>query len=359
MNEETNPSPSAHSTPYQPRRKFLKMLGFGSAFAITHPVLGQVRFRAIDPSKVQLDKTKLDLPQPIRPDYTPVHLLRPEDLLSLELRFHGFIRQGQLLKRVQETAHLVVVFPPQSITEQSWKESATALETPTLPGAMFIGDTSRLVFSIPPSLTELPLDSQTLLTWDRFEPAVSPRARPASTRKVTRPANISARLKDVEEQISKSTFRLHPALTQDLSKSERELLQSMMVKERPGLSRRDAIRALPKFQAVLSDERGAGTRTPRNRHRGAKPPLPLSLQNVRLEAQHHRQDRPRDHQGNQSSSLSFGIPVWQAAPAKESMRVRPQRPSASCARSGQTTPSQRWMSRWRRFYWTRSWESSR
>ena len=88
------------------------------------------------------------------PQYISVELLRPHDLLALELRFYNFSLNGNSLQKKGNPAHMVVVFQPQSISEQAWFEDQDSLETPApLPGRMLIGGESRLVFSIPSNIS--------------------------------------------------------------------------------------------------------------------------------------------------------------------------------------------------------------
>jgi len=247
MNEESKRSPSS----LQPRREFLKWMGISSAVAITHPLTGQIKLRPVDVSNV--DNVKVS-PQLVHPRYTSIKLLRPEDLLSLELRFHGFVRQGKGLKRVEDKAHLVVIFQPQSISEEAWIEDENGLQTPAVPGKMFIGGESRLVFEIPASLTELPIDASTLLTWNEFGLSVSPRARSAKPKKSVNPGQLNDKLKAFEGKITTSDFRLHPNTSQNLSKTELEIVKSVVATEQPSLGRREMIRAVPGIKTNIVNE---------------------------------------------------------------------------------------------------------
>lgn len=57
--------------------------------------------------------------------------------------------------------------------------TSAVLETPTIPGKLFIGGESRLVFRIPDTITSIPLDLNELLAWEKFSLAVNQRAKPA------------------------------------------------------------------------------------------------------------------------------------------------------------------------------------
>ena len=150
------------------RRKLLKVIGLGTAFLAGKSATAQIRIRKQPERKIGVLTT--------RQQYIAVTLLRPQDLLSLELRFYNFSLSGNLLRKKSDTAHMIVVFQPQSMSEQAWTEEADSLETPTIPGRILIGGESRLVFSIPNNISSISLDVNELLAWEKFDLVVNHRA---------------------------------------------------------------------------------------------------------------------------------------------------------------------------------------
>jgi hypothetical protein len=167
------------------RRKLLKFLGLGSAVAMGHSAAAQIRVnnKVLENREVLANQVG---------NFISIKLLRPEDLLSLELRYYNFDLVSQTLKKKANPAYLVVIFQPQSISEQAWNETASGLETPTVPGRIMIGGDSRLVFQIPASITSIPLNLIDLLDWEKYDLVVNGRAKqpawkivvPASSRKI-------------------------------------------------------------------------------------------------------------------------------------------------------------------------------
>ncbi|MEK2491079.1 hypothetical protein WN990_16115 [Kitasatospora purpeofusca] len=111
-----------------------------------------------------------------------VTVRRRDDFLALTLGFTGMeLRSDEIgratpvLVRTADEALVVVEFPPQHLREEAF-----------LPGsggrpAAFLSGPSRLVFRVPPEITELPYDLPTLLTLAGFEPVVVPGALSAGT----------------------------------------------------------------------------------------------------------------------------------------------------------------------------------
>jgi hypothetical protein len=97
------------------RRKILKLLGLGSAITFAQSATGQIRIQKV----AEQPKLVTGIGGPL---YISVKLLRPEDLLSLELRYYNFTRSGNTLQKQGNPAYLVVIFQPQTISEQAWKE---------------------------------------------------------------------------------------------------------------------------------------------------------------------------------------------------------------------------------------------
>jgi hypothetical protein len=129
-------------------------------------------------------------------------LLRPDDLLNLQIEAENLrldTSQPEQPALVPESpdqpAYLIVTFPPQTITEQAYYESAPVdappdeiddplnthlppvSDDPDIPIKVRIGRRSRLVLRIPPtSELRIPFTTAGLLDWEGFELAVSPLA---------------------------------------------------------------------------------------------------------------------------------------------------------------------------------------
>ena len=236
------------------RRRFLKFLGASSALAVSNQASGQVRFKKVDAKTIE----KVD----IRPEllatkpYISLKLLRPEDLLSLELRYHGFNLQQKRLRRTQSDAFLVVIFQPQSITEEAGVETVSGLTMPELPSRMFIGGESRLVFRLPSSLQEIPIDAETLLGWDDYELEVNPRARAPRTTYEVKPEQIRPSIKTLGKQLQAPNPKTVTAIPRGLSKTEiRDLQLQVIYKDTTAtVSRREAIKVTPGITGILAKE---------------------------------------------------------------------------------------------------------
>jgi hypothetical protein len=166
----------SHLSFKEQRRKLLKLLGLGGAVVLSESAAGQIRINknVFDNQNISADQREI---------FISIKLLRPEDLLSLELRFYNFSLSGKQLQKKGNPAYLVVIFQPQTISEQAWNETASGLETPTVPGRLMIGGDSRLVFEIPANINSLPLDINELLAWENFNLVVNDRAKQPSRQK--------------------------------------------------------------------------------------------------------------------------------------------------------------------------------
>lgn len=123
--------------------------------------------------------------------------LRPDDLLfvqfearNLRLDVSDAADPRLVVADTSKRAYLAVHFPPQSIFERAYFETAANIsnppgpplpgtgETPDPPGSVprRIAGTSRLVFRLPSSLHELPFRLDALLDWSSFELMLSPTA---------------------------------------------------------------------------------------------------------------------------------------------------------------------------------------
>ena len=126
-----------------------------------------------------------------------VDILRPDDLLVLSVQAVNLRLdtsapdQPRLVRNIPgEAAYLVYVFPPQSIAEQAFFETARVTQQPsfntppgppgppatadslTAPGgvAAWVAGESRLVFRLPSGLTEIEFSVAGLLDWAPLEP---------------------------------------------------------------------------------------------------------------------------------------------------------------------------------------------
>jgi hypothetical protein len=156
-------------------------------------------------------------------------VLRPADLLHVRFDFVNITLSGTTLT-VGANALLVVTFPPQSIAERAFYESAPGEsgagtnEPPTMPPvpARIAGE-SRLVFRVPQSVGTLPLTLDALLDWSKFTLNVAPTAIPPSLGSTIDTAAFSMAVVqissfDTRKQVSQvsnesKVFQLSPALT--------------------------------------------------------------------------------------------------------------------------------------------------
>ena len=157
------------------RRQLLKMLGLGGLALSGENVLSQIKI-----AKVIAPNTNDELKGILGADLV-IHLLRPQDLLSLELHFFNFSLSGNQLIKKGDPALMLVKFPSQSIAESCGTETVVnnndTLTLPEMPAKMVISNNSRLVFRIYKNLS---LDVNELLAWENFEPVVNERAKPVA-----------------------------------------------------------------------------------------------------------------------------------------------------------------------------------
>ncbi len=149
-----------------------------------------------------------------------VSLLRPDDLLALQIELFNFSLQtanGQpaTLVRTDPSAasYLVVHFPAQHIAEQAFLDGGA---TPALPGQVQsrLAGTSRLAFSVDPSITTLPYTLEALLDWgsSKYTLNVSPLATPLNVKPNTAPGGVypsPATPPDVTQTDIEAPWRLH------------------------------------------------------------------------------------------------------------------------------------------------------
>lgn len=231
------------------RRKLLRIIGLGTAITAAQSVTGQVRpqrdtlRRPTQPTnRPDLEITSQPRPQ-VR--FITIKLLRPFDLLSLDLRYYNCtINNGKIVKR-GDPAYLAVVFQPQTISEQAWNETSNGMESPTVPGKLLISGESRIVFKIPSTVNNIPLDVKELLDWDKYELMVNGRAKqPAGNNIVIPPSGrfkiigdkLNARV--VSRTNTKARKRTSPA--RGMTKEERKAANNMLITQTMN-SRADAI----------------------------------------------------------------------------------------------------------------------
>lgn len=188
---QPNPTTAANQPGSSSRRQLLKWLGLGAAAIPGASVLAK---DGEDLSDIILSAAAFVN------DKVEISLHRPQDLLELELVFTGYQKatDGKSLTRTASPNLLIVTFPPQSITEQAFLESggnegganfdsqagAALKDKPSLPNnepvypaKTYLSGTSRLVFEIPASVTNIPLTAKALLDWDRYKLVVNKRAQ--------------------------------------------------------------------------------------------------------------------------------------------------------------------------------------
>lgn len=215
------PANNRNQTFAERRRKLLKLLGLGTAIAAGQSATGQIRVGR---------EIKEITTGPAQARFISITLLRPFDLLSLELRFYNFNLSGTTLQKKGNPAYLVVVFQPQSMSEQAWKEEQNFIESPTVPGRMLIGGESRLVFSIPANITSIPLDVKELLAWEKYEPVVNERAKQPAGRISARPA-INSKINLIRSKISNARQAKKITPGRGLTKDEKLTINPILVPE--------------------------------------------------------------------------------------------------------------------------------
>jgi hypothetical protein len=119
-------------------------------------------------------------------------VLRTEDMVALLFHFINFKwnTQRKVIERGDGEALISVYFPPQSIVEEAFFISATPNESAfpkSLPVEHRMSGPSRLVFSVPKNITEIPNDIESLLDWSRFTPVINPRGLSTAKKDRTTP----------------------------------------------------------------------------------------------------------------------------------------------------------------------------
>lgn len=238
---------SEHSFDRQ-RRKILKLLGLGSAAVIGNSAASQIRVRN------QPLENRAVLTQP-QENFISIRLLRPDDLLSLELRYYNFNLSGNVLQKKGSPAYLAVIFQPQSISEQAWNEEEGTMETPAIPGAMLIGGESRLVFEIPVSVNSIPLQANEMLAWEKYTLVVNDRARqPGPQRRGD--YIINPRINKVRAELNAADFiKIIPV--KGFTKDERAAINRLIIPAEGNNGRREVItRIVPGILNLARDPVG-------------------------------------------------------------------------------------------------------
>ena len=196
------------------RREFIYMAG---VFGMT-PVI-----RGIDP--LQLTRSKAVIQRTAGKDVLPIQNLvisamRPDDLLSLDFECINLVmKPGVPPKLVRgksgSPAYLIVHFPPQHIAEQAFFEAAppadpSTSETPAQPPVQArISGPTRLAFSIPNEIKEIPLTLESLMSWEMYEPSLAPVALPPKA--AVSAGQVKAQLKPAASVSASTTSLKTPA----------------------------------------------------------------------------------------------------------------------------------------------------
>jgi hypothetical protein len=221
--------PTPHSSPNK-RRKLLKFLGLTGLFG---SIKSQAQIRVREVVAPQINNNVLTTLA--GGDYITVKLLRPEDLLSLELRFYNCNLNGNKITVKNSPAHLVVVFQPQSMSEQAWPETESGLSTPTVPSRLIIGGQSRLVFQIPSSISSIALTAAELLAWEKFDLVVNERAKGiGNAKRFTQPSVQNKQLNDLQNKVKPGDINKSVPPKRGMTKDEKIYIAEMQVNS-PGL----------------------------------------------------------------------------------------------------------------------------
>jgi len=240
----------SHLSFKEQRRKLLKLLGLGGAVVLSESAAGQISVNnnVFDNRNISADQREI---------FISIKLLRPEDLLSIELRFYNFSLSGKQLQKKGNPAYLVVIFQPQTISEQAWNETASGLEALTVPGRLMIGGDSRLVFEIPANINSLPLDINELLAWENFNLVVNDRAKQPSRPERRLNPNQHIRVNDVRKRLSEININQKLPATKGLSKDEKLIINTMVVPDAVTNIRREVIaNIIPEVAGLSRDPVG-------------------------------------------------------------------------------------------------------
>jgi hypothetical protein len=257
------------------RRQLLKFIGLGSAVLAGRSAFSQIRVTEV-PGNIAL--------QPQQANYISVKLLRPDDLLSLELRYYNFNFSGSQLQKKSNPAFLAVIFQPQAIAEQAWSETEGGFEAPTLPGKMLMGGESRLVFRIPDTISSVSLTLDDLLAWEKYELAVNERAtQPVRVDRVATPV-ITPKVNEIRKVISARDVKIQnvqPA--RGLSKDEKLIANQLLIPAEQPLRREVIANVVPGLVTLIRDH----VRRPDELETSLEVPMRLYLSPTKLAGWNH------------------------------------------------------------------------
>lgn len=116
----------------------------------------------------------------------PLHLIRPEDLLILDVALRNLrpSADGLTLERIDATqpARLALELAPQHVAERAYYQFNTSAEPAGPPPvATQAAGPSRLVFTLPDDVASIPLTVAGLLDWSTLRPSLAPGALPPGT----------------------------------------------------------------------------------------------------------------------------------------------------------------------------------
>jgi hypothetical protein len=114
------------------------------------------------------------------PSIVVVDLTRREDMMCLRFEFINMFLTDEpprLIRGESGPAYMIVHFPPQAIAEQALAEYTGDPKLPTPPLKSRVADPSRIAFSIPITMSEIPFTMQSIMNWTQFSPSVVPVVR--------------------------------------------------------------------------------------------------------------------------------------------------------------------------------------
>ena len=204
------------------RRQLLKLLGLGGLAITSERTLSQIKIgRVIAP----------DINSPIKGGTNAdviLKLLRPQDLLSLELHFLNFNLTGNQLIKKGDPALMMVRFPSQSIAETCGTETMSGntdlLTLPEMPAKMIVSNNSRLVFRVNKNLA---LDVNELLAWENFDLLVNDRAKPVPGSINLKPIEIN---KNIEKIFNSAITPAQVNNVKGISKDEKGYIRQKLYK---------------------------------------------------------------------------------------------------------------------------------
>jgi len=153
------------------RRGFLQLVGTSASLGLVEACGGKTP--PVQPTGAMCAPL---WPAPVTADWHEEELYRRDDLLHLRIRFIGFVRDGNRLKRVGTRRPMVVVqFPLQHVLERAFSAQGTSKAPGQAPVQIPLDDvragsfgSTRLVFNIDERVRELPYDLPTMLAWGQI-----------------------------------------------------------------------------------------------------------------------------------------------------------------------------------------------